>query len=162
MSAGTSSGPSGLGAGGGECGALVRAHDWGSTPLGPVERWPSALRTAASICLGSRYGICVFWGPDLVAIYNDAYAPMLGVKHPSALGTPLRDIWPEIWDQIGPMLHGVVETGEATWQEDQPLLLERTADFARRPSSPTRSARSAATGARSRASSPPCTRRAGA
>ena len=130
MSAGTSSGPSGLGAGGGECGALVRAHDWGSTPLGPVERWPSALRTAASICLESRYGICVFWGPDLVAIYNDTYAPMLGVKHPSALGTPLRDIWPEIWDQIGPMLQGVVETGEATWQEDQPLLLERTADFA--------------------------------
>ena len=130
MSAGTSSGPSGLGAGGGECGALVRAHDWGSTPLGPVERWPSALRTAASICLESRYGICVFWGPELVAIYNDTYAPMLGVKHPSALGTPLRDIWPEIWDQIGPMLQGVVETGEATWQEDQPLLLERTADFA--------------------------------
>ena len=133
MSAGTSSGPSGLGAGGGECGALVRAHDWAATPLGPVERLAAgSLQTAASICLESRYGICVFWGPELVAIYNDAYVPMLGVKHPSAIGTPLRDIWPEIWDQIGPMLHGVVETGQATWQEDQPLLLERAATSPRR------------------------------
>ena len=69
MSAGTSSGPSGLGAGGGECGALLRARDWGSTPLGPIDGWPRSLKTATSICLESRYGICVFWGPDLVAIY---------------------------------------------------------------------------------------------
>ena len=73
-------------------------------PLGPVDGWPRSLKTATSICLESRYGICVFWGPDLVAIYNDAYVPMLGTKHPAAMGTPLRDIWPEIWDQIGPML----------------------------------------------------------
>ena len=64
MSAGTSSGPSGLGAGGGECGALVRAYDWNATPLGAVEGWPAPLRTAASICLESRYGMCVFWGPE--------------------------------------------------------------------------------------------------
>ena len=119
------SGPVSGGAGGGECGALLRVHDWSSTPLGPLEGWPRSLKTAASICLESRYGMCVFWGPDLVAIYNDGYIPMLGVKHPAAMGTPLRDIWPEIWDQIGPMLHGVVETAQATWQEDQPLLLER-------------------------------------
>ena len=125
MSAGTSSGPSGLGAGGGECGALLRALDWGSTPLGPIDGWPRSLMTATSLCLESRHAICVFWGPDLVAIYNDAYVPLLGVKHPAAMGMPLRDIWPEIWDQIGPMLHGVVESAQATWQEDQPLLLER-------------------------------------
>ncbi|HET8953352.1 MAG TPA: histidine kinase dimerization/phospho-acceptor domain-containing protein, partial [Solirubrobacteraceae bacterium] len=125
MSAGTSSGPSGLGAGGGECGALARAHDWAGTPLGASEAWPSSLRTAATICLESRHGMCLFWGPELVAIYNDAYAPMLGVKHPWALGKSLREIWPEIWDEIGPVLRGVVETGEATWHEDQPLVLER-------------------------------------
>ena len=126
VSAGTSSGPSGIGAGGGECGALVRAHDWSATPLGPVERWPRPLRTATSICLESRYGMCVFWGPELVAIYNDAYVPMLGAKHPSALGMRLRDIWPEIWDMLEPMLHEVLQTGQATWHEDQPLLLERS------------------------------------
>jgi signal transduction histidine kinase/serine phosphatase RsbU (regulator of sigma subunit) len=125
VSAGTSSGPSGLGAGGGECGALVRAYDWSSTALGPVERWPAPLRTAASICLESRHGMCVFWGPEYVAIYNDAYVPMLGAKHPSALGMPLRDIWPEIWEMLEPMLYGVRSTGEPTWHEDQPLLLER-------------------------------------
>jgi serine phosphatase RsbU (regulator of sigma subunit)/anti-sigma regulatory factor (Ser/Thr protein kinase) len=125
VSAGTSSGPSRIGAAGGECGALVRAHDWSTTTLGPVERWPAPLRMAASICLESRYGMCVFWGPQFVAIYNDAYVPMLGVKHPGALGTPLRDIWPEIWDLLEPMLEGVVQTGEPTWHEDQPLLLDR-------------------------------------
>ena len=113
VSTGTSSGPSGLGAGGGECGALVRALDWARTPLGPAERWPGSLRTAASICLESHYGMCVFWGPELVAIYNDAYVPMLGDKHPAALGKPLREIWPEIWDQLEPMLDGVRRDGAA-------------------------------------------------
>ena len=126
VTTGTSSGPSGLGAGGGECGALVRAFDWGPAPLGPAERWPSALRTATSICLESHYAMCVFWGPELVAIYNDAYVPMLGDNHPSALGMPLREIWPEIWDQLEPMLDGVRVTGQPTWQEDQPLLLRRS------------------------------------
>src|SRR5918994_2811753 len=126
VTTGTSSGPSGLGAGGGECGALVRAHDWARTPLGPVERWPAPLRTANSICLESHYGMCVFWGPELVAIYNDAYVPMLGDNHPAALGKPLREIWPEIWDQLEPMLDEVRTTGQPTWQEDQPLLLRRS------------------------------------
>src|SRR3954454_12359759 len=128
VSIGMSSGPSGLGAGGGECGALVRAHDWGRSPLGPMERWPAALQTAAQICLESRYGMCVFWGtrpPEFVAIYNDAYVPMLGAKHPAALGIRLQDIWPEIWELLAPMLDAVVESGEPTWHEDQPLCLER-------------------------------------
>ena len=135
MSTGTSSGPSGLGAGGGECGALVRAHDWGRSPLGPVEHWPVPLRTAVDICLESRYGMCVFWGtrpprpPEYVAIYNDAYIPMLGAKHPDAIGMRLQDIWPEIWDLLEPMLAGVVESGNATWHEEQPLRLERDGFF---------------------------------
>ena len=124
-----SSGPMGLGTGGGECGRLVRAYDWGRSPLGPVDEWPVPLRTAASICLESSYGMCVFWGtrpPDYVAIYNDAYVPMLGAKHPQALGMRLQDIWPEIWDVLEPMLEGVVATGQATWHEEQPLQLERS------------------------------------
>ena len=70
-----SSGPSGLGTGGGECGRLVTAYDWSRSPLGTVEQWPVPLRTAASVCLESSYGMCVFWGtrpPEFVAIYNDS------------------------------------------------------------------------------------------
>jgi signal transduction histidine kinase/serine phosphatase RsbU (regulator of sigma subunit)/anti-sigma regulatory factor (Ser/Thr protein kinase) len=112
-------------AGGGECGALARSLDWGTTPLGPAETWPASLQSAAAICLESRFGLCVFWGPGLIAIYNDTYAPMLGSKHPRAMGMPLREIWPEIWGEIGPMLDVVVRKAQATWSEDQMLMLER-------------------------------------
>src|SRR6476646_666044 len=120
-----SSQPAGFLAGGGESGELARSLDWAATPLGPTDAWPPSLRTAAAITLGSRFGLCMFWGPELITIYNDAYAPMLGGKHPGAMGRPLREIWPEIWDAIGPMLDGVVRTATPTWSEDQELALER-------------------------------------
>ncbi len=113
-------------AGGGEMGALMRDMDWTATPLGPVENWPQSLRTALSICLDSRFPILIWWGPELVMLYNDAYRPMLGAtKHPHALGSRGEDCWPEIWDLIGPMLRGVVANGEATWSDDQMLPLDR-------------------------------------
>ena len=112
-------------AGGGEMGALMRAHDWSSTPIGPVESWPQSLRTAVGICLCSRFPILIWWGPELVKLYNDDYAPILGAKHPAALGRPGREVWPEIWHIIGPMLEGVLQRGEATWSDDQMLLLSR-------------------------------------
>src|SRR5512135_2900465 len=111
--------------GGGEMGALMRARDWSSTPLGPVSGWPQSLRTIVSTCLHSRFPILVWWGRELVMLYNDAYVTLIGAKHPEALGTPGRDVFPEIWEIIGPMLGGVLARGEATWSEDQLLLLER-------------------------------------
>ncbi|MGH2386656.1 MAG: ATP-binding protein [Chloroflexota bacterium] len=112
--------------GGGEMGALMRALDWAPTPLGRVESWPQSLRTALSICLASRFPILIWWGPELVMLYNDAYRPMLGAtKHPHALGRRGSECWPEIWDLIGPMLDGVVARGEATWSDDQLLPLDR-------------------------------------
>ena len=111
--------------GGGEMGERSRAHDWARTPLGPLENWPQSLRSAVSICLGSRFPIVLYWGPDLTVLYNDAYAEILGKKHPWALGRPCREVWSEIWDVIAPMLNGVVVSGEATWSDDQLLLLER-------------------------------------
>jgi PAS domain S-box-containing protein len=111
--------------GGGELGALMRTTDWSATFLGPVERWPQSLRTSVSICLNSRFAIILWWGPDLTVVYNDAYAPFLGIKHPATLGRPGREVWPEIWDIVGPMLQGVVESGEATRSDDLLLLLER-------------------------------------
>jgi PAS domain S-box-containing protein len=112
-------------AGGGEMGALMRSMDWSKTPLGPVEDWPQSLRTTVKICLASRFPILIWWGPELVKIYNDAYRPMLGDKHPRSMGARGRDVWPEIWHIIGPMLEGVLAGGEATWSENQLLSLER-------------------------------------
>ncbi|MGE5046989.1 MAG: response regulator, partial [Deltaproteobacteria bacterium] len=112
-------------AGGGEMGALMRATDWSQTPLGPISRWPQSLRTTVSTCLSSRFPILVWWGPEMVKLYNDAYRPILGSKHPHALGAKGREVWPEIWNIIGPMLDGVLQRGEATWSEDILLPLER-------------------------------------
>src|SRR4051812_49516192 len=111
--------------GGGEMGAAIRALDWARTPIGPLASWPPELRTAVDICLSSRFPILIWWGPDLVKIYNDDYARILGAKHPAALGRPGREVWPEIGDIIGPMLDGVLERSEATWSDDQLLLLAR-------------------------------------
>ncbi|MCW5849695.1 MAG: response regulator [Anaerolineae bacterium] len=113
-------------AGGGEMSELIRAKDWAQTPLGSIDTWPQSLRTTVSVCLNSRFPILLWWGQDLIQLYNDAYRPMLGAtKHPLALGSAGRVIWPEIWHIIGPMLAGVMERGEATWSDDLLLVLER-------------------------------------
>jgi len=107
--------------GGGTMGALMRAYDWAASPLGPVNDWPQSLRTIVSLCLTSRFPTVIFWGPELRMLYNDAYLPMLADKHPASFGRPAREVWPEIWSIVGPMLEGVLTTGEATWSDD--LLL---------------------------------------
>ncbi len=113
--------------GGGHMGELMRAKDWSQTPLGPAESWPQSLRTAVSICLNSNFPILVWWGRNLVMLYNDAYRPILGsLKHPHALGQPGRECWPEIWPIIGPMLESVLASGVATWSEDQMLTVDRS------------------------------------
>src|SRR3569623_282900 len=81
--------------GGGEMGARMRAHHWENTPFGPPEGWPQSLRSALSICLGSSFQIAIYWGPELALLYNDAWSPILGRKHPQALGRPGREVWPE-------------------------------------------------------------------
>ncbi len=106
-------------------GARVRALDWSKTPLGAISKWPQSLKTSVSTCLNSRFPVLIWWGPELVKIYNDAYRPLIGSKHPWALGCPGREVWPEIWNVIGPMLEQVTGRGEATVSEDLLLLLER-------------------------------------
>ena len=106
-------------------GALMRAVDWSSSVLGPGADWPQSLRTAVSILLNSRYPMFLFWGPRLAKLYNDGYRPILGAKHPWALGRPGPEVWPEIWDTIGPMVERVVVQGEATWSDDLLLFMHR-------------------------------------
>jgi PAS domain S-box-containing protein len=112
-------------AGGGEMGALIRAHNWTSTPLGAPEAWPQSLRTAVDIMLSSRYAMFVWWGHGLVNLYNDAYRPFLGKKHPNALGQSAREVWAEIWDLIGPRTESVLKRGESTFDEALLLIMER-------------------------------------
>ena len=109
-----------------EMGERVRAFDWASTPLGPVETWSTGLRTAVRTCLASDFGMLVVWGPDLIKIYNDRYRELLGsAKHPGALGRPARDVWPEIWDEIGPRLQEVIDTQVPTFDHHGRLVIER-------------------------------------
>jgi signal transduction histidine kinase len=113
-------------AGGGEMGERIRAMDWSTTPLGPVDNWPQSLRSALSHLLPSKAQIAMFWGPDLVTLYNDAYRPVLGAKHPAALGAPVREVWAEIWEQtLKRLFDSVLATGEAFWAQDLPFFLER-------------------------------------
>jgi signal transduction histidine kinase len=113
-------------AGGGEMGARMRAMDWSQTPLGPPERWPQSLRSTVSMLLPSKAQIVLFWGTEFVVLYNDAYRPVFGAKHPQALGLPGSRAWSEIWDtQLRGLLEGVVRTGEAFWAQDLLFVLER-------------------------------------
>ncbi len=108
-------------------GARMRAFDWSTSPVGLAADWPQSLKTAVSICIGSRYPIVIWWGnPEYTMFYNDGYIPVLGVtKHPGWLGRSGRECWKEIWSTVGPMLEGVFETGVATWSEDLLLVMER-------------------------------------
>jgi PAS domain S-box-containing protein len=112
--------------GGGEMGARMRAHDWSTTPLGPPENWPQSLKTVVRILLTSRYQMWMCWGPELSFFYNDAYLPTLGIKHSWALGNPTREVWKEIWPDIGPRIDHVLQSGEATWDEGLLLFLQRS------------------------------------
>jgi PAS domain S-box-containing protein len=113
-------------AGGGEMGARMRAKDWRDTPLGPAKLWPQSLKTVVRILLTSRYQMWMAWGRDLTFLCNDAYLPTLGVKQRWALGASARDVWKEIWPDIGPRIEHVLKTGEATWDEALLLVLERS------------------------------------
>jgi len=105
--------------------SMMRSLDWSKTPLGPVSTWPQSLRTALSICLNSRFPIVIWWGPELILLYNDSWHPIVGNKHPAMLGRPGHEHFPETWDVIGPMLKGVLETGEATYSDDKLLLINK-------------------------------------
>jgi signal transduction histidine kinase/DNA-binding response OmpR family regulator len=111
--------------GGGNLGALMRAKDWAKTALGPPQQWPQSLRTAVSIMLDSQFAMVIAWGPQFHFLYNDRYRPVLGsTKHPDALGRPAHEIFPEVWDYIGPLFNKAL-SGEAVALNDQMIPLDR-------------------------------------
>ncbi|MEO6799769.1 MAG: PAS domain-containing protein [Rhodanobacter sp.] len=113
--------------GGGEMGKLVRAHVWSKHPLGSPEGWSQALRTAIRLMLNSRYPMGLFWGPTGFWFYNDAYRQTLSAeRHPSSLGLPAQEVWPEVWEEvIHAQFQQVMSGGSATWHENQHILLRR-------------------------------------
>ena len=113
-------------AGGGEMSARTREFDWSSTPLGPVERWPRSLLTTVQIVLCSRFPMFLWWGPELIQFYNDAYSASLGAeRHPGAFGARGRECWAEVWSTIGPQIERVMSRGEALWEENDLLPITR-------------------------------------
>lgn len=110
--------------GGGEMGALMRAHDWSDSPLGPPDTWPQSLRAGVALMLESKFPMFVAWGPELGFVYNDPYAELMGDKHPDALGRRFDEIWAEIWPDISPIIDKAL-AGEASYYEDLPLTINR-------------------------------------
>jgi signal transduction histidine kinase/DNA-binding response OmpR family regulator len=104
---------------------LIAGFDWSATSLGDSAGWPESLKTTVRILLTSRFAMWMGWGDELTFLYNDAYAPTLGVKHPWAIGRPASEVWAEIWPDIEPRIHQVMSTGVATWDEGLQLFLER-------------------------------------
>ncbi|GAA2979341.1 SpoIIE family protein phosphatase [Actinokineospora diospyrosa] len=104
---------------------LMTAVDWATTPLGPRSGWDPQLRAVVRTMLSSSQQMVTFWGPRRVALYNDAYAPTIGDKHPRALGRPARENWGELWEVLDPLLERVVRTGESFWAKDHPFPIAR-------------------------------------
>jgi PAS domain S-box-containing protein len=109
---------------GGFMGELIRKKDWSSTPVGAPDTWPQSLRTTVNLLLNSKFPMFVWWGPELTTIYNDAYRPIAGEKHPSLLGKSGKEGWVEIWGDLGPLVERVF-SGTSTWSDDQVLYMNR-------------------------------------
>jgi PAS domain S-box-containing protein len=113
-------------AGGGELGRLIGSRDWSQTSLGPIDAWPQSLKTSVNLILNARHPMWISWGKDAAFLYNDAYIQVLSLaKHPGALGKPTTEVWPEIWDIIGPLIDKVYQKGEASFQDDVRFLMNR-------------------------------------
>jgi PAS domain S-box-containing protein len=110
--------------GGGETGALMRARDWSSSPLGPAAAWPQALKTLVGVMLGSIQPMFVAWGPRRIMLYNDGYAELCWERHPDALGAPFAEVWHDIMDDVSPILDRAF-AGEATQMDDIMFVMER-------------------------------------
>jgi PAS domain S-box-containing protein len=112
-------------AGGGTMGAEVRAFDWSTHALGPVDSWPATLRTMVGLVLNTSLLATLMWGPELRLVFNDAYAPALGHRRQGALGAPVTEVWADIWDRLAPTFLPVLETGIPVFEKRFALPMVR-------------------------------------
>ena len=111
--------------GDGEMATMIRERDWTDHPFGPIGSWPQSLRSALGICLQSAFPTAIYWGSELRLLYNDAWAPIAGPRHPDALGEPASEVWSDIWHVIEPQFSQLISTGEGLFVEDQLLPMRR-------------------------------------
>ena len=117
--------PSDFIAGDSEMAGRIRELDWSKTPIGPVDSWSPALRMMVRFLLANRFPLLLWWGPQYVSVYNDAYRPILGAKHPWALGQPVSECWKEIWHILQPLIDTPYHGGPSTWNDDIELEINR-------------------------------------
>ncbi|MFJ2982425.1 MULTISPECIES: response regulator [unclassified Pseudomonas] len=110
---------------GGTLGNLLQSMDWSDSPLGPPGAWSPQLQAVMATLLPAQAQFVLFWGEEFIALYNDAYAPTIGTKHPQALGRPAEENWRELWGDLEPLLRGVRETGQTFSAKDRPFYIER-------------------------------------
>ena len=111
--------------GGGEMGDRIRRYDWAKTPLGPIEGWRQAFKTALRLCMASRLPAGIYWGSEHIFLYNNAHCANLGHKHPHALGQPAAIVWPEVFGTIEPLMQRCLLEGKTSGADELPLLLSR-------------------------------------
>ncbi len=110
----------------GEMAKRIAEYDWKNSPLGPIEKWPTSLKTCVGIILNSPYPMWIGWGPEVILLYNDAYIELIGAsKHAWALGKPAALVWYEIWDVCGPLAEKVIRTSESIFAHELQLFLDR-------------------------------------
>ena len=105
---------------------FARSVDWASTKLGPIEEWSSELRSMCNLIMASPHPAAMYWGDDLIAIYNEAYILLAGQKHPYLMGHSYKEVWTEIWDAVKDVFASAKSTGQATMKDDDRLFLERS------------------------------------
>ncbi|ORY55447.1 uncharacterized protein BCR38DRAFT_461966 [Pseudomassariella vexata] len=104
---------------------FARTRDWASTTLGPIEHWSADLRAMANMVMASPHPAAMYWGPEYITIYNEAYVPMAGQKHPQLMGQSYKDAWGEIWSSIAPVFDSAWQSGQATMKNDDRLIVNR-------------------------------------
>lgn len=107
---------------------FARSIDWSSTPLGPIDGWPTELRSTCNLIMSSPHPAAMYWGPDLIAIYNEAYILLAGQKHPRLMGQSYREAWAEIWETVEDVFHSAITTGQATMRDDDRLFIHRASE----------------------------------
>src|SRR5271154_3287713 len=121
----TESNPEGLIRSSGRMAELIRTHNWSSIPLGPIEDWSEALLLSANLMLSCAFPSLVFWGKELVQLYNDAFIPLLAERHPSGLGQTAKECWGDAWQIVGPNLKRVMKDGETVFHENTVVPIVR-------------------------------------
>lgn len=112
--------------GGGAMGALIRSHDWASTPVGPIENWPQSLRVAAQVMLDSAWPTALYWGEEFILLYNDASRELAGDRQPPELAKPAREIFGDHWSRISPLFAKVMAGSGAIRSLDEHLSWEQS------------------------------------